>query len=288
MDDLMQMTFGMNVSHGGAGMTSTQTDFYRVLDIASNASRLEIREAYLRLKGTYGAGSAALYSLIDEDEAARQMAEIEEAFRTLNDDHLRREYDQRLGLGQRDELGRQGASSLSPAAAMPPAQAAMSPVAGMNTGHDTERFLRMREASYSLSSQVGGPVSDSMIGTGTGERAQRPSLAIIKLRASQAGSADMHEKMRELVASGDPGDGDLYRQLREVCGVSADEIQERTKVSIGYIDAIETNRFERLPQAVYVKGFLASYFKYLDVPGFDKLVTAFAARLTDWQANKKN
>ena len=64
-------------------------------------------------------------------------------------------------------------------------------------------------------------------------------------------------------------------------------MQERIKVSIGYLRAIETNRFERLPQAVYVKGFLRSYFRYLDVPESDKLVNAFSARLTDWQSHKK-
>ena len=42
-----------------------------------------------------------------------------------------------------------------------------------------------------------------------------------------------------------------------------------------------------LPQAVYVKGFLRSYFRYLSVPDAEKLVSAFSARLSDWQANRK-
>lgn len=269
MDDLTEMTFGMSVPQGGARVASMQTDYYRVLDISTNANRLEIREAYLRLKGTYGAGGAALYSLIDEEEAARQMAEIEEAFRTLNDDQLRREYDQRRGV-ERDARGdsfRQGAIS-----------------APLSTA-DSEHMMRVRDSSFSMRPSETGIMSSGMHGL---EPRARPTLANVKLRANQAGTAEMQEKMQELIVSGDPGDGDLYRRLREVCGVTTDEIQERTKVSIGYIEAIETNRFERLPQVVYVKGFLASYFKYLDVPGYDKLVAAFAARLSDWQANKKN
>jgi cytoskeleton protein RodZ len=59
-------------------------------------------------------------------------------------------------------------------------------------------------------------------------------------------------------------------------------------VSIGYLRAIESNRFDRLPQAVYVKGFLRSYFRYLGVPEAEKLIAAYSQRLIDWQASKKS
>lgn len=273
MDDLTQQTLGMSFSAKGIAMTNPHQDHYRVLNVSSAANRLEIREAYLRLKGTYGAGSAALYSLIDEDEAARNLAEIETAFKILNDDHLRKEYDQVAGnLRESDSSTRQGAIASFPKA----------------DGLGAERFLRMRESAASLTEQQKAPHSQVLNSSDNIVRTQRSTLSVIKLRAELAGTPEVHEKMRELVAGHDAGDGDLYRQLREICQVSCDELQERTKVSVAHIDAIETNRFERLPQAVYVKGFLASYFKYLDVPAYDKLVSAFSARLMDWQANKKN
>jgi cytoskeleton protein RodZ len=93
--------------------------------------------------------------------------------------------------------------------------------------------------------------------------------------------------MIAMIGAADPGDGDLFKRLRETCEVTEDEICERTKVSIAYVQAIEVNRFDRLPQAVYVKGFLRSYFRYLCVPDAEKLVAAFSARLVDWQANRK-
>ena len=151
---------------------------------------------------------------------------------------------------------------------------------------ESDRYLRMRESAASLNRQRASEQPQGFDDATV--RTQRSTLSVIKLKASAAGTAEMHEKMRDLIAAHDVGDGDLYRQLRELCNVSSDEMQERTKVSIGHLEAMETNRFERLPQAVYVKGFLASYFRYLDVPGYEKLMNAFTARILDWQANKKS
>lgn len=236
--------------------TPAQPSHYRVLDVPKDASRMQIREAYLRLKNTYGAGSAALYSLISEEEANEQMAQVEEAFRVLNDEIQRLEYDRQLGIGA--EGLRQGA-----------------------LGGD-----------YGLGGSVDYAPSEAGVAVEFGAeatqvRTSRQTLPIIKLKANRACSEDIKEKMQAVLDSADPGDGDLFRRLREVCEVSEDEMQDRTKISIGYLKAIEGNRFDRLPQAVYVKGFLRSYCRYLCVPDAEKLVTAFAARLTDWQANRK-
>lgn len=225
------------------GLFGQAPNYYRVLDVDQRATRMEIREAYLRLKATYGAGSAALYSLMSEEEAESQMALVEEAFRILNDDVSRRAFDQ--------EVNRAEARSV-PVATQP-----QSTAAGANASD--EAYIRT----------------------------VRSALPIIKLKAPRAGSHEMQAKLAEIIASGDPGDGDLYRRMREALEVSEDEICERTKVSIAYIHAIEANRFDRLPQAVYVKGFLRSYFRYLCVPDAEAFVAAFSTRLVDWQVGRK-
>jgi hypothetical protein len=209
----------------------------------------------LRLTGTYGAGSAALYSLISEDEATEQLALVEEAFRVLNDDVMRRDYDEKIGVAR----PRQGAAAV----------ACFEPVAD-NGGLHTDRLLLTREQ-----------MDTSRI------RTHRSTLPITKLKANRAGSEDMKAKLAAMAEGADPGDGDLFKRLREACEVTEDEICERTKVSITYIRAIESNRFDRLPQCVYVKGFLRSYFRYLQMPDAEKLVAGFSARLMDWQANRK-
>lgn len=222
-----------------------QPNYYAILDVGPKATRAELREAFLRMKSAFSAGSAALYSLINEDEARAQLAQAEEAFKILNDDVQRRDYDLKMGYI------RSGATSDRLFAA---------------------EMLGVEKAAY-----------DPHV-----LKTTRSNLPITKLHASRAGALDLKRRYEEMLQAGDPADGDLYKRLREAADVAEDEMVERTKVSITHVRAIETNRFERLPQAVYVKGFLRAYFRYLDVPDAERLANAFATRLGDWQANKKN
>ena len=231
-------------------------NYYRVLDVDPGASRLQIREAYLRLKGTFSAGSSALYSLISEEEASEQLALVEEAFRVLENELTRRDYDQSLA---RDRWqARQGAARFDGSDL------------GTESGGEPHGFH-------------GGFAAESST-----IRTTRSTLPVIKLRANGANLPEAKAKLAEIVAAGPLGDGDLFRRLREGLGVSEEEICERTKVTITYIQAIESNRFDRLPQAVYVKGFLRSYLRYLDMPVSEELVAGFADRLAEWQANHKS
>ena len=93
--------------------------------------------------------------------------------------------------------------------------------------------------------------------------------------------------MAELLKESDLGDGVTLQRLRELCEVSEAEMQDRTKISLEYIRSIESNRFERLPQAVYVKGFIRSYLRYLGVKDEEAIIQAFAARLSAWQQGSK-
>ena len=106
-----------------------------------------------------------------------------------------------------------------------------------------------------------------------------------KVDAAQIQAAQ--SRVQEIIEAGDPADGDLFRSLREAMGVSEAEMQHRTKVTSTYLTAMESNQFERLPQAVFVKGFLKSYLQYLGVKDMDRLANAYAERLRNWQIAKK-
>lgn len=265
---------GVELTSGLTARVAGEPDFYQVLDVEPGASRVAIRESYLRLKSTYGAGSAALYSLIGEDEAKEQLARVEEAFRVLGDEAARRDYDTRFGFS-----GRQGRAF--------GATSEFERHVNDETVANTERLMLMRDhaapAPMAQVPELAVPAADPNV-----VRTTRSTLPIIKLKANKVGTEDVALKYKDLIAAADPGDGDLFKRLREAAGVAEHEMQERIKVSIGYLRAIEGNRFERLPQAVYVKGFLRSYFRYLAVPEPEKLVAAFSARLMDWQTNKKS
>lgn len=241
-------------------------NFYNTLNVHPEATRLEIRESYLRLKTTYGPGSAALYSLMSDEEARESMERVEEAFRVLNDEVARRQYDARHNIEvakSRSEFGRQES---------------------MTIDLQAERLANARnhEANW------GGDFHSGREFGGEGfVRTVRSTLPIIKTRAGHTQNEETQTRYGDIIEESDPGDGDLFRRLREVAQVSPEELQERTKISVGYIEALEANRFDQLPQLIYVKGFLRSYLKYLHVPDAERLVNAFAKRLADWQDNQK-
>lgn len=53
--------------------------------------------------------------------------------------------------------------------------------------------------------------------------------------------------------------GGWLRQHREIRGISLREIAESSKISIRYLEALETSRFSILPAPVFAKGFLRQY-----------------------------
>jgi flagellar biosynthesis protein FlhG len=57
--------------------------------------------------------------------------------------------------------------------------------------------------------------------------------------------------------------GGLLRAVRESQGTSLEQISERTKVGTNYLRCIEEEKFEQLPAAVYVRGFVTEFAKCL-------------------------
>lgn len=212
---------------------------YQTLNLPFGASKMAIREAYLRLKNTLNSDNGALYSLMSEADVKSQSEALETAFRVLNDEFSRAEYDAQL-------TGRSGGSATDHAEA-----------------------------------EADNPKSAQVIMT------SRSTLAVIKTVCEGSKNDDAHSRIEGLMSDGDLGDGELFRNIRETLGVDENEMQERTKISLEYLRSLESNRFDRLPQVVYVKGFLRSYFRYLGVENFEPMVKAFSARLEAWQNAKK-
>ena len=59
--------------------------------------------------------------------------------------------------------------------------------------------------------------------------------------------------------------GDDLKKLREVVDVKITEIQHITKIRTSVLKAIEKNRFEELPPNTYLRSFLKSYAKILQI-----------------------
>ena len=57
--------------------------------------------------------------------------------------------------------------------------------------------------------------------------------------------------------------GPWLKQQREVREIDAREVADASKISVRYIEALESNRFEVLPAEVFTKGFLRQYAVYV-------------------------
>ena len=69
-------------------------------------------------------------------------------------------------------------------------------------------------------------------------------------------------------------------------GISREEILRVTKVSPEYYDALESNRFDRLPQKAFVVGFLRVLSNYAGLDG-DDLVNRFLMELDQQEAREE-
>lgn len=63
--------------------------------------------------------------------------------------------------------------------------------------------------------------------------------------------------------------GEYLRRAREEKGLQLEDAARVTKIGKNYLAAIEEGRFEKLPNAAYIKGFLRLYAGYLSLSGDD-------------------
>jgi curved DNA-binding protein CbpA len=231
----------------------SEANFYSILGVSNNASQNEIRDAYLRQKNALSSGSQALYSLLDEDSLADTLRSIEQAFAVLSDPRERATYNLEKGFGDDQKSSEFFVASPS------------------------------QDAFYGLNQGYSYP-SDS-----TNNAKFNHVKRTVKIRSvsPQGLDSNTQKEILALIEQEDPSDGQLFKKIRELIGITPDEIQEHTKISKEFIFNVEQNIFDQLPPAVYVRGFLRSFLRYLAVPDYEVLVIAYLKRFDDWQKSKK-
>ena len=61
--------------------------------------------------------------------------------------------------------------------------------------------------------------------------------------------------------------GELLRLAREERGVPLREVSDQTRISIHYLEAIESNEYNRLPGGIFNRSFVKAYARYV---GYDE------------------
>jgi transcriptional regulator with XRE-family HTH domain len=75
------------------------------------------------------------------------------------------------------------------------------------------------------------------------------------------------------------GLGEFLQRERELRHISLDDVAERTKISRRYLEAIEEERYDRLPGETFVRGFIRSYAQSIGLDPQDTLLIYNQSRL---------
>ena len=59
--------------------------------------------------------------------------------------------------------------------------------------------------------------------------------------------------------------GDYLRREREARKISLSEVSQWTKVSRHYLEWLEKDEYEKIPQGPYLKGYISSYAAYIGI-----------------------
>src|SRR5262245_55062884 len=65
--------------------------------------------------------------------------------------------------------------------------------------------------------------------------------------------------------------GEKLRLARETRGIALRNISEQTRISIRYLEAIETDDYQRLPGGIFNRSFIRAYAKFVGYPEHDAL-----------------
>jgi len=80
-------------------------------------------------------------------------------------------------------------------------------------------------------------------------------------------------------------DGARLRRARLQRGIEIDDLCAATKISPAYLRFLEEDRFDDLPAVVYVRGFIASYARYLGLDA-QRVSRSYAARYEEHRRAK--
>lgn len=239
-------------------MELTRLDYYAALDLTPAATPEQVAGAYKFAVDSYAPESLAAYGLLAEDERAGILSFLREAYRTLSDESLRREYDRRLV-----ESGKYGPEQMAhgPAAAAP----AAAPPAALDAP-------AVAAPAKPALEQVEPPAVQAR------ERAWWPFTEKPRSEPKPAPEppAAPQPAVNLPALDGRPLGGEELRQIREARGLRLDEVSQQTKISLTNLRFMEEGKFEFLPAAVYMKGFLRTYAKVLRIDA-DKLVRDYMA-----------
>lgn len=229
-------------------MSEASTCLYEVLELRPGADPAELERSYERLSQVFGPTSLAIYGLVDAEEQQRMLRRIEEAYRTLADPDARAAYDEARGYprpnGMAAALRDEREPEAAPTAVLEEIEVTVvAPVATREPAPREEAPVEERSGSPSPAESP--PVQSEMAFE---EEAPPP----LPPRPPMPNLDD------ETIYT-----GALLRTVREAKGITLQQIAARTRITATHLDNLENERYEWLPERVFLRGFLISYAREL-------------------------
>lgn len=236
-------------------MTSARCP-YQILEVEPGASREEVRRGYERVRAIFGPSSLAVYALVDPAQQRQALLDIEDAYRILSDPEARRAHDAAHGHPPQEGEAAAAASAGSVA-----------------SGAAAPSVVREAPPPEARVAQQAAPQGES---AGSGAHAEQARPAALTPRTTPPPlppwvkvQGAPEERPPETLPPMPPigpdtsFGGALLRAVRQAKGMSIREIATRTKISPTYLESIEHERWEWLPERVFLRGFLMSFAREL-------------------------
>ena len=108
---------------------------------------------------------------------------------------------------------------------------------------------------------------------------------LVETRPREGPAFDRIADVEEEAEDGAEWDGARLRRARLVRGLEIDDVAMATKITPAYLRFLEEDRFDDLPAVVYVRGFIASYARYLGLDA-QSVARSYATRCDDYRRAK--
>ncbi len=244
--------------------------FYERLALREGATTDEVREAYRRSLGELvGRLRQARRSGADTAVLEAQRRELDEAHDVLTDPSRRRRYDHFRTLS-RAELGEDPEAfwkAVGPGWTDPAAAAAVDVVRSLTELPVGETFGTAVQSPTPRPAAPAQPVVSMMSPEQRHQRA-RAAVAPVPDPSTSAPPPQARplsaEELRGLAESFGY-DGRYLKAVREARGARLEDVAVATKIATRYLSAIEGNAFDKLPAAVFVKGYVREIAGFLDI-----------------------
>ena len=225
-------------------------NYYEVLEVPVSSTLQEIHNAYIRSRNAYSGDSAALYSLISQDECDKILEQIEEAYSILGTPEKRREYDKVRGLNQNHTPEGFGEQILNEPAYRP-SQAAKHDILEQTKSEEFKNIAQQNALKEEFKYQQ--------------EHSQRNQVSVSKVQAYKKFGLNYEQdtSFEQEIENCTHFTGEFLKRIREYKKVTIERMAEMTKISKTYIRNIEDDEIAKLPADVYTRGFVYQYAKCL-------------------------